>query len=62
MIRIRERVIAALDDPNLDILSNPSEHDDNSKKEEEYSWERVISFAYKVEKMLWYAGVLADVV
>lgn len=50
MIRIRERVIAALDSPNLDIRTNLSDDDEDPKKEEEYSWEMVVSFRYIVEK------------
>ncbi|KAI5446052.1 hypothetical protein KIW84_014046 [Lathyrus oleraceus] len=49
-IRIRERVIAALNSPNLDIRINPSDDGENSENEEEYSWESVVSLGYKVEK------------
>lgn len=50
MIRIRERVIAALDIPNLDICSNPSEDDDDSEKEEEYSRRGLLVFDTKWKK------------
>ena len=61
MIRIRERVIATLDSPNLDIRTNLSDDDEDPKKEE-YSWEMVVSFRYKVEKMLCYVCVIVKFV
>lgn len=48
-IRLRERVIVSLDSPNLDIHSSPSDDNEDSKNEE-YSWERVVSFGFKVKK------------
>lgn len=62
MIRIHKRVIATLDSPNLDIRTNPSNDDEDSENEEEYSWEMVVSFIYKVKTMFWYVGVLVKLV